>query len=157
MGDMLVKLYDLPDHAALVAKLEAEGVAIRRALPPEKQIIADWVRANFFPHWACECERAIFNAPVSCFVAIEGQAIIGFACYDATCKGFFGPFGVAPAARKRRIGTALLWTSLRAMAAQGHAYAIIGWVSSEEYYVKACGAIPIPGSEPGIFRGMLKT
>ena len=155
MGDMLAKLYDLPDHSGLVERLRKSGVEIRRALPPEKRIIAEWVGRNFYPGWVSECERAIGLAPVACFIAVENGAIVGFACYDATCKGFFGPTGVAESARKRGIGTALLWTTLKAMEAFGYAYAIIAWVSSETYYAKASGAVPIADSAPGIFRGML--
>jgi hypothetical protein len=155
--DMLVRLFDIPDHSSLVAKLRGEGVEFRRALPPEKDVVAKWVKDTFgFAGWKCEVEQAIGHAPPSCFIAIQGGELIGFACYDSTCKAFFGPTGVQPAQRKRGIGTALLWLALKAMAEHGYGYAIIGWVSSEKYYAGACGAMPIPGSEPGIFKGMLK-
>ena len=94
--------------------------------------------------------------PVSCFIAIEKDAILGFACYDATCKDFFGPIGVAEQARGRGIGKALLLTCLHAMAAQGYAYAIIGGVGPTDFYTRAVDAIPIEGSEPGIYTGMLR-
>jgi len=42
------------------------------------------------------------------------------------------------------------------MAADGYAYAIIGGVGPVEYYKKIVHAIPIRGSTPGIYRGMLK-
>jgi predicted N-acetyltransferase YhbS len=157
MGDMLVKLYDLPDHSKLVADLQKQGVEFRKAMPPEKDVVAQFAKDVFgFAGWKCEVERAISNVPPSCFVAVENGNLIGFACYDATCKDFFGPTGVHPSQRKRGIGTALLWLSLKAMAAEGYAYAIIGWVSSEEYYGKASGAVAIPNSAPGFFKGMLK-
>jgi len=157
MSDMLVKLYDLPDGSGLVADLKKKGVEIRRALPPEMHIVAPWVGRNFpYPGWVSECERAIMNSPVSCFLALEQGRLVGFACYDATCKAFFGPTGVAEACRGRGIGKALLWVTLRALAEQGYAYAIIAWVSSVEFYTKAVGATVIPDSEPGIFRGMLQ-
>jgi hypothetical protein len=44
---MLVRLYDLPDAAGLRGRLWAEGVEIRRALAPEKQIVASWSRRTF--------------------------------------------------------------------------------------------------------------
>ena len=31
-----------------------------------------------------------------CFIATENGKLIGFACYDATAKGFFGPIGIDP-------------------------------------------------------------
>ena len=157
MSDMLVKLFDMPDHWALVEKLRAEGIDFRRALPPEKDVVAAFAKDVFgFAGWKCEVERAICNTPPSCFLAVQNGGLIGFSVYDGTCKDFFGPTGVHPSQRKRGIGTALLWLALKAMAEQGYGYAIIGWVSSEQYYAKASGATVIPNSEPGIFRGMLK-
>jgi GNAT superfamily N-acetyltransferase len=157
MGDMLVKLYDMLAHSALVEKLRAEGIEFRRALAPEKDVVAAFAKDVFgFAGWKCEVERPIGNAPPSCFVAVQDGKLIGFSCYDTSCKGFFGPTGVHPSQRKRGIGTALPWLALKAMAEVGYGYAIIGWVSSEVYYAKAAGATVIPGSEPGIWKGMLK-
>jgi hypothetical protein len=34
------------------------------------------------------------KCPISCFIAVYEKSIAGFACYDATCKDFFGPTGV---------------------------------------------------------------
>ena len=157
MGDMLVKLYDLPDHSALVARLQSEGIEFRRAMPPEKATVAQWVGEVFGNvGWKSEVDRAINLSPPSCLLAVEKAKLVGFACYDATCKDFFGPTGVHPDYRKRGIGTALLWLSLKAMAEAGYSYAVIAWVSSQEFYNKACGAVPIPNSEPGFFKGMIK-
>ena len=44
-----------------------------------------------------------------------------------------------------------------AMKEEGYAYAVIGWVASEDFYAHAVGATVIPDSEPGIFRGKLIT
>lgn len=157
MADMLVKLFDMPDHSSLVAKLQAEGVQFRRAVVPEKDVVAAFAKDVFgFAGWKCEVEKAIFNTPSTCFVAVQNGELIGFACYDTSAKGFFGPTGVHPSQRKRGIGTALLYLTLKAMAQAGYGYAIIGWVSSEVYYAKAAGATVIPNSEGSVWRGMLK-
>lgn len=156
MSDMLVRLYDLPDLSAVVKDLRAKGVEIRRAIVPETHIVSAWVRRAFQDTWATECQRAMCNTPASCFVAIENGVLLGFGCYDATCRNFFGPTGVAEASRGRGIGKALLWACLNDMAAQGYAYAIIGWAGPTEFYRKLVGAEVIEGSTPGIFRGMLK-
>jgi len=37
----------------------------------------------------------------------------------------------------------------------GYAYGIIGGVGPAEFYRKACGAVPVDGSSPGIYRDML--
>lgn len=46
------------------------------------------------------------------------------------------------------IGRLLLQLTLAQMQAAGYAYAVIGWVSSEDFYAKTVGAMPIPNSRP---------
>jgi len=153
--DLLVKLYDLPDSTVALKKLRKRGIEIRRALVPEKTLTTDWVRRTFSNGWDNECDVAFSRLPVSCFVAVESGTLLGFACYDATCKGFFGPTGVDPGFRGAGVGTALLLATLSAMAADGYAYAIIGGVGPAAYYKQAVNAIEIPKSSPGIYRGLL--
>ncbi len=171
MTDMLAKLYALPEIASYLAVLDQIGIEIRRAHPSERHVLSEWVHEHFEdPSWAAGCEVALENRPASCFLAIQkhqvfvpsrnpydlpDEVLVGFACYDVTSKGMFGPMGVHEKHRKQGIGTALLLTCLHAMKAEGYAYAVIGWVSSEEFYAHAAGAIVIPDSEPGIYRGKL--
>ena len=155
MSDMLVKLYNLPDVTPLLANLEISGIDIRRALAPEKHVVVNWVRQTFSKGWASECEIAFSNHPISCFVAVKNEKVVGFACYDSTCKDFFGPEGVTETVRGCGIGKALLLVCLHAMAEQGYAYAIIGGAGPVEFYAKTVGAIVIEDSKPGIYRGML--
>jgi hypothetical protein len=42
------------------------------------------------------------------------------------------------------------------MAAKGYAYAIIGGAGPTEFYANAVGAVPIEGSDTGIYRDRLK-
>lgn len=42
------------------------------------------------------------------------------------------------------------------MREQGYAYAIIGGVGPVEFYAKTVGAVVIEGSDPGIYRGMIR-
>jgi predicted N-acetyltransferase YhbS len=153
--DYLVRLYDLPEVKPEIDRLLAESIIIRRALPPEKHLVTEWIEANFNGAWASECEVAFSHQPVSCFIATKSRAVIGFCCYDATCKGFLGPAGVERSYRKRGIGRTLMARSLHGMAETGHAYAILG-AGRPNYYEKKFGAIPIPGSTPGIYRDLLK-
>jgi len=153
--DMLVKLYDLPDSGAAFERLRQQGIRIRRALAPEKHRVAAWVRENFTAGWASETEIAFARQPISCFIAVREGRIVGFACHDATCRNFFGPTGVELHARKTGVGTGLLLACLEAMRHQGFGYAIIGGVGPSAYYSKAVGAVPIDGSEPGIYGGLL--
>lgn len=155
MPDMLVKLYDLPEVDPLVKKLADAGIIIRPAMPYEKHQVVDWVRDAFGDAWASESDVAFSNQPVSCYIATETGRIVGFACYDSSCKNFFGPTGVAEAKRNRGIGKALLISCLHAMAAHGYAYAIIGATGTTEFYAKTVGATAIEGSSPGIYRDRL--
>jgi GNAT superfamily N-acetyltransferase len=149
--DMLVRLYDLPDPAPVLAA--CAGVAcLRRPRHDERAALVGWIGRTFSAGWAAECERAFAVDPPSCFVALAGSAIVGFACHDCTRRNFFGPTGVDPAWRGRGLGAALTLACLAAMREAGYAYAIIGGVGPAEFYRRVCGATPIEGSTPGIYR-----
>jgi GNAT superfamily N-acetyltransferase len=122
----------------------------------EKHIVVEWVRASFGAAWASECEVGFANQPISCYVAAKHGELLGFACYDATARGLFGPIGVAETARRQGIGRALLLCTLHAMSALGYAYAIVGGAGDVGFYARTAGATEIPGSTPGIYRDRLK-
>lgn len=153
---MLVRLYDLPDPRSRVRALHDAGIELRRALAPERHVVVSWVRQQFGEGWASECEVSFGRLPISCFRAQRGQDVLGFACYDATAKAFFGPTGVLERERKQGIGTALLLVTLHAMAAEGYAYAIIGGAGPADFYANAVGAVPIAGSTPGVYAHLLR-
>ena len=156
MTDLLVKLYALPPLGIEINKQLIQGITIRRAIAPEKHLVVNWVRDNFNLFWMSECDVAFHNLPVSCWIAIENEKIIGFACYECTCKNFFGPVGVLEIAQGRGIGKGLLLSCLNDMSVQGYAYAIIAGVGPKEFYCKVVGAIEIKDSTPGIYKGMLQ-
>jgi GNAT superfamily N-acetyltransferase len=107
--------------------------------------------------WADETSVGFAHQPVTIYIAtIEGR-IVGFAAYECTRRGFFGPTGVADDARGRGIGKALLLAGLHAMRELGYVYAIIGGVGPVDFYQKTVGAILIPDSEPGIYTDFLKS
>ena len=151
MPDLLVRLYDLP-----AAKSKLPGtIVVRRALAPERRVVVEWVGRTFFPNWASECEVAFSGHPISTWIAIRRERLVGFACAEATAKGFFGPTGVEEKERGKGIGDALLMAALRGMREAGYAYAIIGGAGPVEFYRKRLDAMEIPGSEPGVYKGML--
>jgi len=152
MPDMLVKLYELPDAPIAVP----DGVTIRRPIAPEKHVVTRWIGEHFNAAWVSEAEASFARSPVSCFIAVEDGRLLGFACYDATMRGFFGPTGVDAEERGRGIGKLLLLAALRAMRDEGYGYAIIGGAGPTAFYEKAVGAAAIPGSEPGVYKGMLR-
>ena len=155
MPDMLVKLYELPDESALLEELSSQGLAVRRAMAPDKFRVVPWVQEHSSLSAAGEADVCFARSPISCFIATRGADIIGYACYDATCKNFFGPTRVLDVWQGKGIGKALLIRCLRAMREEGYAYAIIGGVGPAAFYEKAVGAVMIEGSKPGIYRDFL--
>ena len=152
--DLLVRLYDLP--AVTAGGAAATAVDVRRAFAAEKTLVRRWIAQQFSEAWASESEAAFARSPIACFVAVAENQLAGFACYDATARGFFGPFGVAEAHRRQGVGRALLFATLRDMAGQGYGYAIIGAAGSQEFYRRDLDVMEIAGSAPGFYRGMLK-
>ncbi|PIS47520.1 MAG: GNAT family N-acetyltransferase [Elusimicrobia bacterium CG08_land_8_20_14_0_20_51_18] len=154
MADMLVKLYDLENFDC--AGLEKSGIFIKRAIAPEKETVTSWVKKNFSPSWVSECDVALSQVPSKCFLAVKNGKILGFACYDATCRGFFGPIGVLGSRRKTGVGKALLLKTLEQMRNDGYGYAAIGWAGPVDFFKRTAKAVLIEGSEPGVYRNMIK-
>ena len=145
---MLVRLYDLPNSAALYEKIESHGITLRRARAFEKHTVANFARQNFSEKWASEVEVAITRQPVSCWIATRDKEIIGFSCYETTQRGFFGPTGVIESARGTGLGKVLLFKALESLRDMGYAYGIIGGLGPREFYEKNCGAIDIQVAIP---------
>ena len=156
MADMLIKLYELEDDWQFLEKQRALGIGIRKPIGPEKHGIIAWVDDHFSAGWASEADVALSNKPATCFVAVKDAKIVGFACYDATALGYFGPIGVAKSNRRNGTGTALMTACLLDMKLKGYGYAIVGAVKDKNYYKNAVGAIEIPDSAPGIYKTRIR-
>lgn len=152
MPDMLVNLLALPP----AEPLRNEGTTIRRAQPFEITPVRQFIEENFSISWADEISVGFANKPVTVFIATRKGLVIGFAGYECTRRGFFGPTGVASKERGRGIGKALLMASLWGLRELGYVYAIIGAAGPVNFYQEAVGAIVIPDSEPGIYTDLLK-
>ena len=155
MIDMLVRLYDLPETSEIYQKVAANGVTLRRARAFEKHTVAAFAKEHFSPKWVSEIEVSMSRQPISCFIATKDKQIIGFACYETTQRAFFGPTGVCESARGLGLGKALLFKALEGLRDLGYAYGIIGGVGPKDFYAKNCGAIEIPGSDPGTYADIL--
>ena len=152
MPDLLVNLLTLPalEHTF------APGINIRRAHAFEITPVRQFVETHFKVAWADEMSVGFANKPVSVFIATRDGCVIGFAAYECTRRGFFGPTGVSEAERGAGIGKLLLLASLWGMRELGYVYAVIGGVGPVEFYQKAVGAMVIPDSDPGIYHDLLK-
>jgi GNAT superfamily N-acetyltransferase len=155
MADLLVRLYDLP-HFEAEDRVRAAGIVVRRAIPPERQVVLDWIAQRFFAGWVAEAEVGMSSLPVTTWIAVKDGVLLGFACHDTSAKGFFGPTGVDEAHRGQGIGEALLIATLKGMREAGYAYAVIGDPGPVEFYRKRLDALEIPKSKPGHYAGMLR-
>ena len=155
-GDMIVNLY-LRDIWRSEQKHD-----IRCIFPSDKERLMDFMHTEFPDEkgWAMEAEHGWYEGTV--LIAVDNQKIIGFACYDCSGKGYFGPFGVAKAYRGQHIGVELMYATFDAMKARHYGYAIIGWVSDDregsptEFYKKYAMASYIPHSDPHYTKYMQK-
>lgn len=155
MTDLLVRLYDLP-HIEAEETVAKAGITIRRAIGPEMHVVLDWIGAQFDRGWVSEATVALTQLPTTCWIAIRDGELLGFACHDATTKGFFGPTGVLESARGQGIGEALLIATLKGMREAGYGYAVIGDPGPVAFYQKRLDAFEIPKSKPGVYAGMLR-
>lgn len=158
MSDLLVNLYKM-EKSFDVEELGKKGIIIKRALAPDKNRILDFVSENYGVGWRNECEYALFNSPISCFIAVKNKEVVGFCCYDATAKGFLGPIGISPFMKGGGIGQALLCRTLEAMREDGYGYAVIGWVGKAiGFYEKCLEVYEIPNSDPeqGIYTRLIQ-
>ena len=139
--DMIANLIRLPREK------ELDGIKIKRVFAGEKMRVLEYIRQHFSEGWVYEAENAIMQH--KCFIATKDGQILGFACYDASAKDYFGPIGVTEGTRGTGVGTALLLRTLTCMREEGYGYAIIGWVGDAEmFYRKVVNAEWVPGGEP---------
>lgn len=151
MPDLLVNLLKLPP-----LEDRSPDYVIRRAHPFEITPVRNFVATNFSQSWADEISVGFARQPISVFVATMNRELVGFAAYECTRRGYFGPTGVLDTAQHKGIGRALLLASLSALREMGYVYAIIGAAGPVRFYQKTVGAIIIPDSEPGIYTDLLK-
>jgi predicted N-acetyltransferase YhbS len=155
MPDLLVNLSKLPSFEPLMLEMESAGIVIRRAQPFEITPVRELIEREFSVAWADEVSIGFASKPVSIFIAIAGGKVVGFAAYECTRRGFFGPTGVIENMQGRGIGQALLLASLWGLREMGYVYGIIGRAGPVEFYERAVGAIVIPDSDPGIYVNLL--
>ena len=158
---MLIKLYasefafasaSAPAPApAASTSAEINTAVVRKPIGPDHDLVKHWVAARFGPGWASEAQVALSNRPVTLWIAVRHGTLFGFACFDATARGFVGPIGVDAAARGRGVGAALLRACLHDMRSFGYGYAVAGGVSAPGFFERVAGAVEIAGSSPGLY------
>src|SRR4030042_1341901 len=126
MPDMLGRRYDLPEVSAPSQRVQECGVMVRRPDPWDRERYRRFVEEAFGALWAVEADLAYRHSPITAFLAEKEERVVGFAAYECTRRGFFGPTGVEQRQRHSGIGAALLFRCLESMREIGYAYPVIG-------------------------------
>lgn len=152
--DLLIKLYEINDDPKILERIAENGVEIKRVMPMNTTKVYNFIRDNFAATWADECMPSIMNG--DCYVAVKDRELLGFFAIETPAKGFTGPVGVLPSARRMGISRALGLVGIKAMRDKGYKYAVSGrvhpWFRNVEESI--VGLIPIPGSA-GSYHDML--
>jgi predicted N-acetyltransferase YhbS len=101
--------------------------------------------------WADEVSIGYLRQPISVFIAIHNDKVVGFAAYECTRRAYFGPTGVAASEHGKGIGKALCLAALHGLREMGYAYGIIGSAETPEFYARSVGAVEIENSVPGVY------
>ncbi len=144
MSDLIVSLQSLP-----VVQDLPQGYRLEAAKPWDREAILTWVRSNFGAGWAGEVACGLGQHPSKVLIVRRDTELLGFACFDVTFPGFFGPTGVSEKARGLGLGKALLVEAMHRLAGLGYVYAFIGDAGPVEFYRKAVGAEPVPAGLKG--------
>ena len=144
--DLLLKLYEINDDPKIMERIHENGIEIKRVMPMNTSKVYDFIKDNFAAAWADESMPSIMNG--DCYVAVKDRELLGFFAIDTPAKGFTGPVGVLPSARRMGISRALGLVGIKAMKNKGYKYAVSGrvhpwFVNVEKSLV---GLIPIPKS-----------
>lgn len=83
--DMIVGLTNFPHYEVTNKKIK-----LKRAFSGDKDEILNFVHENFQANWTYEVEQSLMQSPGKCFIETEEGKLLGFACYDASAKGFLG-------------------------------------------------------------------
>lgn len=154
MADMLVNLYELDFRKK--PNIES-NIEIKRVLAPDRRKVIRFIQENFNENFVDEYKSACSNNPITCFIAVKDNNIVGFICYEATAKNFVGPMGVLSSERRQGIGEYLMLRCLESMKEMGYAYAILGYPSEEaiHFHERVANAVIIPANTKGVYTRMI--
>ncbi|MEW6045608.1 MAG: GNAT family N-acetyltransferase [Bacillota bacterium] len=122
-------------------QLERLGVRVRRLEHTDETAFRAWLEQTWGPNWTYEALLALRRPVPTGFVAEQDGRIVGFAVYDSTRPGWFGPMGVEVAWQGSGVGIELCVQAFEAMAAQGYRAAEIAWAGPRCFYARKLGAV----------------
>ena len=108
------------DTTEAEAALAVQGIAVRRMDHEDEPVLRPWVHRKWGSSWATEACNGLRNSPVTTYVAVKDESLVGFATYDVmVLAGSFGPTGVEEAVRGLGLGKTLLFRCLGDMKQMG--------------------------------------
>ena len=152
--DLLIKLYEINDDPKILERMTEQGIQIKRVMPMNTTKVYNFIKDNFAAAWADECMPSIMNG--DCYVAVKDRELLGFFAIETPARGFTGPMGVLPSARRMGISSALWLVGIKAMREKGYKYAVSGRVHPwfRNLAEPIVSLMPIPGSA-GSYKDML--
>lgn len=152
--DLLIKLYEINDDPAILQRMTDQGIQIKRVMPMNTTKVYNFIKDNFAAAWADECMPSIING--DCYVAVKDKQLLGFFAIETPARGFTGPMGVLPSARRMGISSALWLVGIKAMRGKGYKYAVSGRVHPwfRTLAEPIVSLMPIPDSA-GSYKDML--
>lgn len=137
--DLRVQRFNVEER---LAHLQQGGIVVRRIGALDRTALSDYLHATWGKGWHAE-GMAVFNLgreQIPGFIATVGETPIGFAVYDVTRPGWFGPIGTTEVYRHTGVGGALLLCCLRDWQEQGRASGEIAAIGPLYFYVTTCSA-----------------
>jgi mycothiol synthase len=130
------------DPSGLIDGLRQERIDVRRLGRGDEAAFAAYLGASWGTGWQYQGLQALRSGrePLPGHLALAGDAVVGFAVYDVTRPGWFGPIGTAAARRGKSVGTALLHACLFDWQRQGRHRGEIAGIGPLYFYVTACDA-----------------
>jgi predicted N-acetyltransferase YhbS len=128
------------DSASDERRLRTQSIEVRRLALADAGAFQRYLRREWHWRWQVEGLRTLENDPVTTHIALRDGEIIGFASYDVSGPGEFGPMGTHRAWRGSGIGATLLRRCLADLRDAGYASADIQWVGPIGFYARHVGA-----------------
>ena len=98
--------------------------------------VIKWVSKNFSPEWGYEVSLGFKEEEGGVWIAKRDKEILGFSVYGGLEPNWFGPIGVHPAARRKGIGTVLLYRCLESLRLLGKRLVVIPWTGHLFFYTQ---------------------
>ena len=133
--NMRVALPVAPSH-----REPPSGLIARRLTAADWASFSLWMGETWGAAWQDEVELTLRREPVSCFVALKHDDLIGFAAYDTNRRGWFGPMGTTPRSQGKGVGELLLRKCLDDVGARRATACVIAWAGPRDFYRRTVGA-----------------